>query len=56
MKIIYADMSSHKVPLYCKACAKNHTSLTQIAVSEAKGLLPNSKIICADCKKDLEAD
>jgi transposase-like protein len=56
MKIIYTDMSSHKTPMYCKPCAKNHSGLAQISLNEAKGIFPNQKIVCADCQKDLESD
>ena len=56
MKIIFADMVDYRNPLYCKECARAHSGLTKITVTEAKGLAPNAPLVCADCGKDLESE
>jgi hypothetical protein len=56
MKIIFADMTNYKNPVYCKECAKNHPGLTKISLIEAKGMIPNAEVLCSDCNKNLEIE
>jgi hypothetical protein len=54
MEFIFVDMPNYKLPLYCEECAKNHLGLTRISLVEAKGMLPKSQLLCADCNKNFE--
>jgi RNase P subunit RPR2 len=56
MKVIYADYTNYKVPVYCAYCGEKRRGLTRISLREAKRLHPDKKVICADCNLNLELD